>query len=86
MQEHYSTVTLKELADFFNYSERHIQRLIKESTGLTFSQNIQRRKLRQGASLLENTNLSITDISNELGYSAPENFRHAFKNRHDDKP
>ncbi len=79
IQEHYNTVTLSELAAFFNYSERQIQRIIKESTGMSFSQNIQKLKLRQAVRLMQNSNLSIAAISEELGYSAPENFRHIFK-------
>ncbi len=79
MQEHYNTVTLTELASFFNYSERQIQRIIKDSTGMSFSQNIQKLKLRQAIHLMQNPNLSIAQISEELGYSAPENFRHVFK-------
>ncbi|MCD8300103.1 MAG: AraC family transcriptional regulator [Clostridiales bacterium] len=79
IQEHYSTVTLSELSGFFNYSERQIQRIIKDSTGISFSQNIQKIRLRQAVRLMQNPNLSITAISEELGYAAPENFRHIFK-------
>ena len=39
MQEHFTTVSLKELAAFFNYSERQLQRIIKTSTGMSFSEN-----------------------------------------------
>jgi len=79
IQEHYNTVTLSELASFFNYSERQIQRIIKAGTGMSFSQNIQKLKLRQTIRLMQNSDLSIAAISEELGYSAPENFRHIFK-------
>ncbi|MCD8153643.1 MAG: AraC family transcriptional regulator [Clostridiales bacterium] len=79
IQEHYNTLTLSELSSFFNYSERQIQRIIKHSTGMSFSQNIQKLKLRQAIRLMQNSNLSIAAISEQLGYSAPENFRHIFK-------
>ncbi len=79
IQEHYNTLTLTELASFFNYSERQIQRIVKDCTGMSFSQNIQHLKLRQAVRLMQNPNLSIAEISEELGYSAPENFRHVFK-------
>ncbi|MCD8151262.1 MAG: AraC family transcriptional regulator [Clostridiales bacterium] len=79
IQEHYNTLTLSELSSFFNYSERQIQRIIKQSTGMSFSQNIQKLKLRQAVRLIQNSNLSIAAISDELGYSAPENFRKVFK-------
>ncbi|MDO4621455.1 MAG: AraC family transcriptional regulator [Eubacteriales bacterium] len=79
IQEHFSTVTLKELADFFNYSERQIQRIIKTSTGKSFSENIQHLKMKKAARLLENPDLSIASIAEELGYSDLGNFRNIFK-------
>ena len=79
MQEHYSTVTLKELSAFFNYSERQIQRIIKASTGISFSENIQKMKMKQAARLLSNPNLSVASIAEELGYSDAGNFRYIFK-------
>lgn len=79
MQENYKTITLKELAEFFNYSERQIQRIIKNSTGASFSNNIQKLKMRQAARLLLTPDLSVSDIAEELGYMDPGNFRHIFK-------
>lgn len=79
MQDHYHTITLVELATFFNYSERQIQRMIKASTGSSFSENIQKLKLRQAARLLANPNRSIASIAEELGYSDLGNFRRVFK-------
>ncbi|MCC8046606.1 MAG: helix-turn-helix transcriptional regulator [Clostridiales bacterium] len=79
MQENYSSVTLKELSDFFNYSERQIQRIIKKSTGISFSENIQKLKMRKAARLLSNPNVSVTAIAEELGYSDQGSFRHIFR-------
>lgn len=79
MQENYKTVSLKELAEFFNYSERQIQRIIKNSTGSSFSKNIQKLKMRQAARLLVNPDMSISSIAEELGYIDTGNFRHIFK-------
>lgn len=79
IQEHYSTVTLSELANFFNYSERQIQRIIKDSTGSSFRENVQKLKMKKAARLLENPNMSIASISEELGYLDMGNFRHLFK-------
>lgn len=79
MQENYKTVSLKELAEFFNYSERQIQRIIKNSTGSSFSKNIQKLKMRQAARLLANPDMSISSIAEDLGYIDIGNFRHIFK-------
>ena len=79
MQEHYATISLKELSAFFNYSERQLQRIIKNSTGMSFSENIQKLKMNHAARLLGNPDLSIAAIAEELGYSDAGNFRHVFK-------
>lgn len=79
MQEHYATISLKELSVFFNYSERQLQRIIKSSTGMSFSENIQKLKMRHAARLLSNPEISISAVSEELGYSDTGNFRHVFK-------
>lgn len=79
IQENYCTVTLKELSSFFNYSERQLQRIIKSSTGMSFSENIQKLKMGQAARLLSNPNLPIATIAEELGYADPGNFRYIFK-------
>ncbi|MDO4648492.1 MAG: AraC family transcriptional regulator [Eubacteriales bacterium] len=79
MQDHFTTITLKDLADFFSYSERQIQRIIKSSTGKSFSENIQQLKMKKAARLLGNPDLSIVKIAEELGYVDPGNFRNIFK-------
>lgn len=79
MQEHYTTITMKELARFFNYSERHLNRLIQKSTGMSFSQNILKLKMRQVQRLLAKPERSIAAIAEELGYSDASNFRAVFK-------
>lgn len=79
MQENYTTVTLHYLAKFFNYSERQIQRIIKNATGLGFTENIQKIKMSRAADLLVNKSIPVTEISVIQGYSDVSNFRHMFK-------
>lgn len=86
MQNHYTHITLKELAAFFNYSERQLQRIIKASTGLSFSENIQKLKMRQATRLLNDPNISINIIAEQLGYSDVGNFRYVFKKYYNISP
>ena len=79
MQENYSTVTLSGLAEFFNYSERQIQRIIKKSTGSSFSENIQKLKMKHAAQLLMDPDRPVSSIADELGYSDVGNFRNVFR-------
>lgn len=86
MQEHYTTVTLKELAAFFNYSERHIQRVLKQSTGAGFMENIQIMKMREAARLLRESRYPVSKIAVDLGYNNLGNFRKIFRRTYGESP
>ncbi|MDO4306645.1 MAG: AraC family transcriptional regulator [Eubacteriales bacterium] len=78
MQAHYTTITLKELSAFFNYSERHLQRIILKATGMTFKENIQKQKMTKAADLLLHSSLPISKICEQLGFQSFNNFRKIF--------
>lgn len=86
LQENYQTVTLGELASFFNYSERQIQRIIKDATGLSFRENILKMRMTTAVRLLKSTQMSVAEISDRLGYESPANFRTAFNKYHGVSP
>ncbi len=81
MESHYQNTSLKEMADFFHYSERHLIRLIQDYTGMSFSKNIQQIRLNQAAALLEETDLPVSEISAQIGYSNVSHFRKLFMER-----
>lgn len=78
LQANYATITLPELASFFNYSERQIQRIIFSATGMSFSENIQKQRIERACYLLAESDRSITEISEEIGYVSLNNFRKIF--------
>ena len=71
LQEHYDTITLQELADFFHYSRRQVERIIESTTGYTFTENVRRQKIHRVCQLLDSTDLSIEDISGQVGFASP---------------
>lgn len=79
MQKNYNTITLSHLAEFFNYSERQMHRIIKNATGMTFSDNIKKIRMDQAKELLANPNITICEIADILGYYDASNFRKMFK-------
>lgn len=79
MQEHYETITLQEMAAFFHYSERQIQRLVTNATGISFSANILRLKMNQAGRLLARSDMPVTEIAESVGYTDARNFRRIFK-------
>lgn len=82
MQSNYTNVTLKELSELFNYSERQLQRIILSATGMTFTENIQKQKIEMAVKLLTESEKPIAEIGEMLGYSSLNNFRTIFKKMH----
>jgi len=79
MEEHSESISLTELSEFFGYSERQLQRIIKKATGKTFTENIQNNRIKHAEILLKKSDLPIEQIAFEVGYSSCNNFRRIFK-------
>ncbi|MGN0968624.1 MAG: AraC family transcriptional regulator [Oscillospiraceae bacterium] len=79
IQSNYQTLTLTEAAHFFNYSEAHLSRIIKKYSGQTFSDIIKTIRLQKAVELLEKTNLSISEIAEQMGYTDNSHFHKVFK-------
>ena len=75
----YSTLTLPNLANRLNLSQRQTQRLLKDYYGQTFQQKKKRAQLSAAVTLLQEDTLSITEIADRLGFSSPEHFANTFK-------
>ena len=86
LQSHYMNTSLKEFAAFFNYSERQINRILHDYTGLGFSENVQKYKMEKAASLLKNPKLSISEITASCGYSNTAHFRTIFLKYYGETP
>lgn len=78
IQEHPATITLAQLSELFNYSERHIQRVLRKNTGKSFTEITQTIRMNQAARLLRNSRHSISSIAVETGYNNLGNFRKIF--------
>lgn len=73
------TPTVKELASKLDITIYKLQKGFKETTGNTVYEYIKRTRLEKAKYLLENTNMSILQISNEIGYENPSKFANLFK-------
>ncbi|GKU83307.1 helix-turn-helix transcriptional regulator [Niallia sp. NCCP-28] len=76
IEENYLSTSLTEVAQKFHFHPNYLSRILKEHFGKTFSEMIQKLRLRQAKLLLENTPLPINRIADEIGYS---NFNHFYK-------
>lgn len=83
---HAESITLKELADFFNYSERQMSRILKDYTGQTFTGLIQSTRMVKACSLLKHPDIPINDIIESIGYSNATHFYDVFKKMYNITP
>lgn len=79
MQNNYMDLKLNQLAKLFNFSERQIQRIISTATGKSFSENILQLRMEHATELLKIPQLTIEEISHQLGYYDASIFRKTFK-------
>ena len=79
IQSNYARLTLTELARFFGYSERHITRIIKSSTGKSFSEITKELRMKKSAELLANPDIPITSVVEMVGYNDLSTFYKAFR-------
>lgn len=78
--------SLPDLIGQTGYSHGYICRKFKEYFGCTLIQYINRQKMAYSATLLVNTNLSVSDIAQTLGYSNQSNFINSFKKEYGVSP
>ncbi|MCR8846408.1 PocR ligand-binding domain-containing protein [Paenibacillus sp. SC116] len=74
-----TTIKLTEMADLCHLSPSYFSRMFTKETGESFSVFVPRQKMKWAKSMLETTDLSISQISNELGFSEPSYFIKTFK-------
>ncbi len=79
IQSNYKTTTLKDVADFFNYNETYLSRLIKKFSGQTYSEMIRTIRVQHAANLIIEGQLSIQEITDEIGYTDRSHFYRTFK-------
>lgn len=86
IEESLATITLKDLASSFHYSERHMIRVLKEYTGETFSSLIRSARFDKACELLRNTQLQLPEIMAQVGYSNLTHFYSSFEKRYEMTP
>lgn len=72
-------VTLAKMAEEFNYSYYTMRNIIKMSTGKSFVRYVQDVRLNEAARLIRSTDMSISEITNAVGYENESFFRRKFK-------
>ncbi len=87
IQNHiHSRITVDDLAQYCNMSRRTITRHFTEFHSVPVTEYIIRIKLKEAAFLLIHSNLSLSEISDQLAFSSQSHFSVAFKKHFHNTP
>lgn len=83
LNSHYcEAVTLKQSADALHVNSSYLSTLFKQEMGLSFTAFLNQLRLNHCEELLRSTNLSVTEICLESGFSSASYFIRLFKEKH----
>ncbi|MDR1773369.1 MAG: AraC family transcriptional regulator, partial [Clostridioides sp.] len=82
LQNHYKeNISLDFLSEQFHISKFHLSREFKKYINLSPYEFLINTRIDKSKQLLLSTNLTISEISKQVGISDPNNFLYIFKNR-----
>lgn len=71
--------SIKEISEKLSYSEYYLAHVFKEKIGMSIKQYITEKKIAEACNLIKNSNLSVNEIAEKLGYSNAHSFSRNFK-------
>ncbi len=77
---------IRQIADKLGYSYTYISHLFKNKTGVTLQQFITDKKMEAAVKLMMEQHLTISEVSERLGYHSIQAFSKAFKRVYDKSP
>lgn len=78
----YKTASLTKMAEDFHQSLSVLSKTIKQSTGFTFQELLQRKRFQKAVMLLMETELPVEEIAVTVGYENQSYFYRQFKKRY----
>ncbi|MFC0560600.1 AraC family transcriptional regulator [Halalkalibacter alkalisediminis] len=69
IEANFKTLTLQSMAEHFNYHPNYLSSLLKRKTSKTLKEIMNGERIREAATLLDNTDLTVERICNEVGYN-----------------
>ena len=82
VEENYKCGSLTELSKLLHYDLSVLSREIKNKTGRTYTELVQEKRISQACFLLKNTNLSVEEIADRVGYENASFFYRIFKSKY----
>ena len=86
MNEYSSTVTLTSVSHQFGYSPSYVSKLIKRYTGKSYTEILQNFKLDKAKQYLENSDMSVAEIINLVGFKDISHFYKIFRTKYVHSP
>lgn len=88
IEKHYMNIDfkVKDLTQVLNLSQSQLYRKTKALLGVSINDYLQNIRLKKAEELLRNTDLPITEIAYQVGYSSPKYFSTVFKSHYNMSP
>lgn len=88
LEENFSRVDLNAAmaADHFGISKKYVSQFLKDQTGKSYNEYLEELRLNHAMTLLQTSDLSITEIASSCGFSTQNTFYKAFRRRYDLSP
>ncbi|PEL13040.1 AraC family transcriptional regulator [Bacillus sp. AFS017336] len=75
----YESITLQEVARKFNTSTSHLSKKLKNETGMSFNDNLNKIRVNESKKLLLQTDKSILEVAIAVGFNYQNHFGKVFK-------
>ncbi len=79
LQHYAESITLEEVCEAVGFSVSYFSSLFKKETGEGFAKYLTRIRIDEAKNLLRETNLSVGDIGEKVGYSDRKHFTNTFR-------
>ncbi|BFT72069.1 response regulator [Paenibacillus sp. P36] len=79
-------LSLSDVADAVGLSEKYLNLLVKEVTGVTMNHAIIRLRMEEAARLLKDPAIKIYEVCDRIGYTDQDHFRESFKKQYGATP
>ena len=76
-----SDLSLNAVASYASFSPIHFHNCFRAATGKTLREYVEEQRIKKAVGLLVSTDLTLTDISYECGFSSQSYFSYAFKRK-----
>lgn len=86
MEGHLNNISIQKMVRHFHFQDDYFNRLLKAKTGMTYTEYLQNMRLEKAEFLLKNTDLTIDQITEAVGYHNKGYFYKIFSERHQTTP